>query len=266
MSFDTLDISSFDNEENVKIQKSLSVLDELKDFIPPLVNYERELLKEDIEKNGVKDPIEYVLIKRKPIIIDGHNRFSIIQELNLPFYKWSVSLIPIKNIEDIKIYMLKKQLGRRNISDSARDDLIGRLYNNNKKTRGNIKGQAVTSVNVAEEIAKKENISSRSVKRKGNYSKGLDILEKDNPIIRKQIHSGKCKLTKKEVEDIGRGVKGHAVTSQNTITQEIHNIVVSWSDKRNELVMFLQGSDPITIDKKTLRKLTKDILTLTEQL
>jgi len=50
-------------------------------FFQPLSPQEREALKEDIKQRGIQVPIE---LDNEGAILDGHHRWEIAQELELP--------------------------------------------------------------------------------------------------------------------------------------------------------------------------------------
>jgi hypothetical protein len=87
-------IGSFSSTEYIK--KNIVVLDELRDLIPPLLATELAALKDNLLKHGCKDPLKVWQTSSKTIqignndddtvyvLIDGHNRYRLCTELNLP--------------------------------------------------------------------------------------------------------------------------------------------------------------------------------------
>lgn len=64
------------------------------------------------------------------ILVDGHNRFEISEKHGL---KYNVSYLDLYDIDDVKDWMNKNQLGRRNIHPKHFKILLGRIYNRTKK-------------------------------------------------------------------------------------------------------------------------------------
>ena len=94
---------------------------EFRALIPPLTPEERQQLKRNIEREGVLDPLKVW----NGTILDGHNRLEICDELGIKYY---VQEVPdIRSREHAKIWIIKNQLGRRNLNESQRAMLAADL-------------------------------------------------------------------------------------------------------------------------------------------
>ncbi len=91
-----------------------------KTMIPPLTAEEREMLKESIKNEGVRD----ALIVWGDTLIDGHNRYEICQELGVPF---ETRPIDFADADEAETWILRNQLSRRNLSDVERARIALRL-------------------------------------------------------------------------------------------------------------------------------------------
>ena len=91
----------------------LIVDSEFKDLIPPLEEQERAQLEENILRDGIQAPLTIW----NNIIVDGHNRYAIAQKHNLPFKTVAKDF---DDRHDAKIWILKNQLGRRNVTPAVR--------------------------------------------------------------------------------------------------------------------------------------------------
>ena len=91
-----------------------------KTMIPPLTAEEREMLKESIKNEGVRD----ALIVWGDTLIDGHNRYEICQELGVPF---ETRPIDFADEDEAETWILRNQLSRRNLSDVERARIALRL-------------------------------------------------------------------------------------------------------------------------------------------
>ena len=131
---------------------------EFKSLIPPLEEDEYNELRNSIKKEGVRD----VLITWKGILIDGHNRKKIADEFKI---KYKVREKKFKDRNEVIIWMIDNQLGRRNISKYDRTRLalkkevllkpIAKANMSLAKGRG-IKGRQISAlVKVREEVAKR---------------------------------------------------------------------------------------------------------------
>lgn len=176
--------------------KDLVIIDELKNFIPALTDDETQLLEQSILKDGIKEPIDIWDKDGESVVIDGHNRYRIAKEHNVHF---KTKLHNFNSIDEVKDWMLHKQLGRRNLTDKARTYFIGLLYNKAKNKKGGdmSKGQNLPLERTDEKIASEIGVSPRTVRNAGDFATGLDSLptEEKNDIL-----AGKKKVSKAEVQ------------------------------------------------------------------
>lgn len=89
---------------------------EFQELIPKLSEDEFRQLEQNILDNGIRDAI----CTWNGYIIDGHNRFEIAQKHGLEFKTLEIHL---DSEDDVKVWMVSNQLGRRNISDWLRYEL-----------------------------------------------------------------------------------------------------------------------------------------------
>ncbi|MCL2198806.1 MAG: hypothetical protein FWB80_07770 [Defluviitaleaceae bacterium] len=89
---------------------------DFKGLIPPLSDEEREQLEHNILEGGCRDAI----ITWQGIIIDGHNRFDICTKHGITF---GIREMEFDNRDDVLVWIIENQLGRRNLSDAARIEL-----------------------------------------------------------------------------------------------------------------------------------------------
>lgn len=95
---------------------TLSVDEEFKALIPPLSAEERQMLEESIAANGCEMPI----LVWNDTIVDGHNRYAICHEHGIPFAKEEKQF---QSRSDVKLWMLRNQLGRRNLNSFQRAEI-----------------------------------------------------------------------------------------------------------------------------------------------
>ena len=105
--------SKNDSSEKEEPHSELKINLEFKKLIPPLSNEEYDQLKENIKNEGVRDPITIW----NNTILDGHNRYEIAKELNVPFKTVEKNFA---NSDEAKIWVIKNQLGRRNLIPAQR--------------------------------------------------------------------------------------------------------------------------------------------------
>ena len=95
---------------------------EFHSIIPPLAPEEYELLKENIKRDGCRNALS--VWKDQNILLDGHNRLDICNKLNTE-YRIEYILIPSR-AEAVE-WIVKNQLGRRNVPPYVRFELIKHL-------------------------------------------------------------------------------------------------------------------------------------------
>ena len=94
----------------------LTVDPEFRDLIPPLNEEELKLLEESLVADGCESP----LIVWNGVIIDGHNRYAICRKHDIPF---SIQEKNFDTREEVMLWMLRNQLGRRNLNNYQRSEL-----------------------------------------------------------------------------------------------------------------------------------------------
>lgn len=98
---------------------------EFQDLIPPLSSDEYAQLEQNCIKDGIRDAL--VVWKRPEggdVLIDGHNRYRIAEENNLEF-RTEERAFPDR--DSVTVWILKNQLGRRNLSNYDRSVLVLKL-------------------------------------------------------------------------------------------------------------------------------------------
>lgn len=179
----------------------LKIDPEFESLIPSLTEAEFKQLEENIVDDGeVLNPI----ITWQGVIIDGHNRWKIIQ--NNPGIPFKTHELIFFDRYQAKEWILKNQLGRRNITNEQRLRLIGQMQENRKQSHGGqIKGMGQNEPSVrstAEAIAKEVGVSESTVKRAEKFSKGIDAIQSVSPEAAQKILKGGSGVTKAEVMSV----------------------------------------------------------------
>ena len=94
---------------------------EFKDLIPPLTDDERRQLGDNLlSHGGARDPLIAWDNEGVLTLVDGHNRFEICTQYKLPF---EVKIVKFATRDEVKIWMIDNQKGRRNITDGWKWEL-----------------------------------------------------------------------------------------------------------------------------------------------
>jgi hypothetical protein len=153
---------------------------------------EKNRLRELLKKDGCRDAI-VTWANHDDTIMDGHTRYEICEEEGLPYKAVALAFETRSEVLD---WIADNQLGRRNLTAAKRAYLIGRKYNKAKKGKGKPPKKMGQNgpLSTADEISKETGVSSRAVKRAGEFHKAVAA----DPEIEKAVLDGK--LTKKQAE------------------------------------------------------------------
>ena len=213
------------------IKSQLVILDELRDLIPPLTTEELEQLTQNLLQHGVKDPLTVwettaatvgLDASEMPayVLIDGHNRYSICVLHQLDY---RINIVQFDSLDAVKEYMINYQLGRRNLSPEQTSYLRGLRYLQQKSVRGSNLQADSPPINVAETLATEYGVSSRTIKRDGDFAASLDALPVED---KRAILAGKQKKTKASIKATDKSdstTSGTITDSQNDINQSVSN-------------------------------------------
>ena len=190
------------------VTQDLHISTRLKKLLPSLTDEERKQLKANIEADGrVTDPILYWHDGKKNLVVDGMHRFDIARRGGLPYKTEPMEIAGA--IEDVELWMLNRQLGRRNLlSPQAIRKLRGELYNRLKGAQGgdhtsekaNSQNDSLLG-NAAEEVAEKAGVSPATAVRDGAR---VEALEKCAPSIQKGVESGQVKVSDADVKTLSK--------------------------------------------------------------
>jgi len=102
--------------------KTLKIDPEFKAIIRQLTEKEYQGLESSLVSEGCRDAL--VVWQGKDVIVDGHNRYEICQKHGIEFV---VKEISFNNEQEAKIWILKNQLARRNLTDGERFEVAIQL-------------------------------------------------------------------------------------------------------------------------------------------
>lgn len=177
---------------------------EFRDKIPPLTEDEFTLLEENILSDGA---VFSPLIVWDGTILDGHNRYEIIQKH--PELTYAVQNLDFDNRYEAISWICKHQLGRRNLTPQQKKYLIGQRYEAEKMVdafhgnqhtsearqsgAGQIDPHQNTRHVTRSRIAQETGTTDSYVKRAEQFAKGVDAAEEALPGIKQEILTGAIK-------------------------------------------------------------------------
>jgi hypothetical protein len=173
---------------------------------------EFQRLEENIVADGeVREP----LVVWNNTIIDGHNRWKIIQKH--PEIPFRVKQMTFPDKWAAIVWMCRNQLGRRNLNDADRTILIGEAYKAQKLSIGNHaerdkeSGKYLSAQNehigdlkvrTADVVAENFGVGKETVKRSEHYVDGLNAADEVSPGFRDDVRAGKIKAPKAVIQEI----------------------------------------------------------------
>lgn len=174
------------NMEDLVIDK------EFEELLPVLTMEESERLEQGILQNGLLDSIK---VWEEPetgryIIIDGHNRYRILKKNGMTLNSWNYKIIyasELKNREEVKRWMLEQQLGRRNLSETEKYEIVQKfksVFEKRAKQNQSLGGKGLTNltkVDTRKEMAKATGVSV------GTYRKIDAVMKSGNEDLKQRL-------------------------------------------------------------------------------
>ena len=183
---------------------TLRIDPELRALIPPLTEEEKRLLEESIVSEGCRDP----LVVWGDVLIDGHNRYDICMRRDVPF---RVVQREFADKHEAKDWIIRNQLGRRNLTPEQRSYLIGKQYQERKRAQGGTganqytREQTPQSEGTAQKIAAENKVSRATVERAAQFALAVDTIARNvGEEVREKILSREVPLAAKDVQKVAR--------------------------------------------------------------
>lgn len=153
---------------------------------------EQDALTESIKRHGVLEPL--ITWKTDRTLVDGHHRYEVCRELHGEDCEVPCIEMEFDDLNAATEFMLRKQLGRRNLNDAERiyialqlTELTRTKGKENQRAGG--KGLAnLPKVNTRAAVAEMAQVSERTV------GKAKKVLESTNEVIKSAMLSGKTTI------------------------------------------------------------------------
>ena len=212
---------------------ALKIDPEFQGKIPPLTSEELDQLEKNIVSDGkVINPI----IVWNGLIIDGHNRYAILQKH--PDIPYTVHEKEFADRYEAIVWICKNQLGRRNLTPEQKLFLIGKQYEAEKSSHGEARKESHDengrfhrssqtdnsgeAMKTCERIAEENGVSKATVLRASKYMKGVEIAESLIPGMREKILNKQVKVSKADMHRLARAnYDARAQTLQEILHPEL---------------------------------------------
>lgn len=166
---------------------------EFQSLLPPLSPDERKCLRENIERDGCREPL--TVWKEEGVLLDGHNRLAVCKELGIEPARVEVSL---PGREAAKVWIALNGAGRRNLEPDARNNLVryavGKKYLLEKKPDGGNRAKQVAGLppgRTDQAVAIELGVSPRTVRDNAVFSKAVDEIGEVSASLKQQALHGK---------------------------------------------------------------------------
>ena len=176
--------------------KELIVDTDYRFLIQPLSKAAYDRLAQNIYSAGCKSPITIW----QGTIIDGHNRYEICKQQNIPF---ETTEADFEDRSDALIYICKTQLCRGDLTQEYWKYLIGRLYQAYTETL-NTRRRSYHKYDIAKKIGVQYNISYATVLKYDVYTKAIDAIREKEPEISEKLLMDQIRISHENIIEISR--------------------------------------------------------------
>lgn len=223
---------------------------EFESLIPPLSPEEYAQLEENCVKDGIRDPLVVWESPDGDILVDGHNRWKI--SAKHAGIRFNVVKMHFENRDTAKEWILKNQLGRRNLPSYVRAQLALRLKpiiaEKAEKNlhlsdgKGCQKSDKVNPVDTKRELATIAGVSHDTIHK-------VEVVEKHGtPEIKAKARSGEISTNEayRQTTNIMRPIKKDDIVKQ---AEEEH---ADFIQKKTEAVVSLRDAAVDAENKRIL--------------
>ena len=218
---------------------------ELNSIMSELAKDEKDTLEKSLLQDGYKGP---PIVVWEDTIIDGHNRYELCRKHNIPF---EVQEMQFDSKEEVIQWMIRAQIGRRNLNHAQRMQLAERFRplleqqaRKNQGTRNDLLNipqnlvESDSSKNIPQNLGdskKKRESKSREVNSQlakianvspETYRKGVKVLNSNNEDLRQDMLSGNKSVdaSYKELQRLEK--EGHKMDVPQQVKESASNLVV----------------------------------------
>lgn len=183
-------------------QDSIIQIDsEFADLVPSPTQEERHQLEENLLSNGCRDPL--VVWKGHNVLLDGRLRVELCRKNGIPT---TTTEIELPNREAARQWIIRNQLGRRNLSPNAASYLRGKLYDSIKKqgTRTDrTTGEDAQRLTTAEKLGAVNGVNESTIRRDAKFAKAVDMVAATGgDEVKRKILSGESRVSRKEIDHL----------------------------------------------------------------
>lgn len=248
---------------------NLKIDSEFKDIIPPLTDEEYRQLEENVKSEGCRD----ALVVWNGTIIDGHNRYNICQENGIEF---KTEQIHFKDKSEATVWMLRNQLGRRNLNDFQKNEVALKFQDaiaaemKNRQDEGRERGRNVRYSGSGpigpkpEPTTKRRELAKIAGTSEGSIGRSRQILKKGTP---EQIERARRGGKGNSIDAISKEIKAAKEQATVKVCRDCKKElpVSEFYNGRNKCKQCVNGDRPIRDIKGNRLTVPPEIRALTEE-
>ncbi len=177
------------------MNNNLIINPEYESIVPPISLPEYEELKNSIKDKGLHLPI---FVNPNKVILDGHNRYRICQELGI---EPKFEIKTFKDRFDEKDFVIEINIKRRQLNPFQLAQLAYKLEDNEKERAKerqstlNNKETASAQLSTSEEVGRTRDIVSKKVGiSRGTYERAKKIIEQGSDKLKENVNKGKTSI------------------------------------------------------------------------
>ena len=181
--------------------------EEFSALLPALDKNTYSSLEDDLLNNGCL----YPLVLWGNIIIDGHTRYQICKEHNIPF---STVNKDFTSRDEVVVWIIRTQVERRNLTPLQLSFYRGTHYQAVKRIQGDYKRLSDEDKNrqndgftrsTARRLAEQYSVSPSTIERDAKVANAISAIGKSSPEARRDILSGAASITRKQLQELSGG-------------------------------------------------------------
>jgi len=188
--------------------------EEFRRLNPPLSEAElTELEALLVADGGAKDA--FVVWQEEQLLLDGYNRASLCERLGLPF---ATRLVSLPDREAARMWILRHQSGRRNLTPEGLAYLRGKRFQvekgrqggtgaNQYSTREEVEEQRcqsdISAQQTSRRLAEEFKVSPRTIARDAKFTEAVDVLAEDAEEVKRLVLSRDARISRVQAMRLG---------------------------------------------------------------
>ena len=228
----------------------LCILPEIQQRLLPLRDEELRELERSVLDEGIRDPLVVWRKDGQLILVDGHHRYELAKKHGLLF---QIIEREFRDLDEVLIWVDRNQLGRRNLTDAQRTEVIGRIYNtlkqnsvlNLKQFQSGENGEGAEGRGAnfaprkidhatARAVAKATGVNEKTVRNAGKFAEAVAALERLSPKAAEIVRRDEVRDAKTQLPKVPPEVLPFVAKRIEEGARSIKRILMEWCQEQKE--------------------------------